>query len=58
MLWVDKHRPKRLDQLDYHADLTQRLRAIVSAVGEREIRAERACRPRFSFGGMRLILVS
>mmetsp|Transcript_19304 Transcript_19304/g.35712 ORF Transcript_19304/g.35712 Transcript_19304/m.35712 type:complete len:371 (+) Transcript_19304:72-1184(+) len=28
MLWVDKHRPKSLDRLDYHAGLTQRLKSI------------------------------
>ena len=30
MLWVDKHRPKSLDSLDVHGDLTTRLAAMVS----------------------------
>eukprot|EP01083_Nonionella_stella_P278726 947917_1 len=29
MLWVDKYRPKRLDQLTYHANLTEMLRKMV-----------------------------
>lgn len=29
MLWVDKHRPKSLDSLDVHPDLTTRLGAMV-----------------------------
>jgi len=29
MLWVDKYRPRRLDQLTYHARLTQLLRKMV-----------------------------
>eukprot|EP01083_Nonionella_stella_P071843 193243_1 len=29
MLWVDKYRPKRLDQLTYHAKLTQMLRKMI-----------------------------
>lgn len=31
MLWVDKHRPKSLDELDYHADLSERLKRIASS---------------------------
>lgn len=30
-LWVDKHRPRSLDQLDYHDQLTGRLRALASS---------------------------
>ena len=30
-LYVDKYRPKTLDSLSYHDDLTSRLRALVSA---------------------------
>ena len=30
MLWVDKHRPHRLDDLSYHSDTTQRLRALAA----------------------------
>jgi len=33
MLWVDKHRPKTLDTVDYHADLSNRLKRI-AATGE------------------------
>ena len=29
MLWVDKHRPTSLAKLDYHEDLTERLKALV-----------------------------
>jgi replication factor C subunit 3/5 len=29
MLWVDKHRPKKIDDLSYHNDVTERLRALV-----------------------------
>lgn len=32
MLWVDKHRPKSLDSLDVHPELTTRLVAMVSEV--------------------------
>ena len=28
-LWVDKHRPKQLDQLDYHKDLAEQLKRMV-----------------------------
>merc|ERR1719444_544115 len=28
MLWVDKHRPHKLDEMDYHKDLTERLKRI------------------------------
>jgi len=28
MLWVDKHRPHTLDEMDYHMDLTERLKRI------------------------------
>jgi len=31
MLWVDKHRPKSLDGLDYHKPLSQQLKRMVSA---------------------------
>ncbi len=31
MLWVDKHRPKGLDKLDYHPELTQRLKSIAQS---------------------------
>lgn len=30
-LWVDKHRPKTLDELDFHSTLTERLEKIASA---------------------------
>lgn len=30
MLWVDKHRPHKLDDLSYHAETTQRLRALAT----------------------------
>jgi replication factor C subunit 3/5 len=30
MLWVDKHRPSRLDELSYHDHVTQRLQALAS----------------------------
>jgi len=30
-LLVDKYRPKTLDQLDYHPELSGRLRALVSS---------------------------
>eukprot|EP00406_Dinophysis_acuminata_P054014 CAMPEP_0179295102 /NCGR_PEP_ID=MMETSP0797-20121207/44253_1 /TAXON_ID=47934 /ORGANISM="Dinophysis acuminata, Strain DAEP01" /LENGTH=352 /DNA_ID=CAMNT_0021004345 /DNA_START=50 /DNA_END=1108 /DNA_ORIENTATION=+ len=33
MLWVDKHRPKTLDDMDYHKDLSSRLKRI-AATGE------------------------
>lgn len=29
MLWVDKHRPRTMDQLDYHVELSQSLKAMV-----------------------------
>jgi replication factor C subunit 3/5 len=29
MLWVDKHRPTTLSKLDYHAELSERLQALV-----------------------------
>lgn len=28
-LWVDKHRPRKLDELDYHPQLSSRLSALV-----------------------------
>ena len=28
-LWVDKHRPKTLDALDFHKDVSERLRGMV-----------------------------
>mmetsp|Transcript_44768 Transcript_44768/g.83633 ORF Transcript_44768/g.83633 Transcript_44768/m.83633 type:complete len:355 (-) Transcript_44768:94-1158(-) len=31
MLWVDKHRPKTLEELDYHGDLSERLRRIAAS---------------------------
>jgi replication factor C subunit 3/5 len=31
LLWVDKHRPKSLDELDYHAGLTDRLKCIAKS---------------------------
>lgn len=31
MLWVDKYRPRKLDQLTYHAKLTQMLRKMVNS---------------------------
>jgi len=31
MLWVDKHRPKKLDDLDYHSDQAQALKRMVGA---------------------------
>ncbi len=30
MLWVDKHRPMKMDDLSYHTDVSERLRALVS----------------------------
>jgi replication factor C subunit 3/5 len=30
MLWVDKHRPSRLDDLSYHTDISERLRALAA----------------------------
>jgi replication factor C subunit 3/5 len=30
MLWVDKHRPMKMDDLSYHQDVTIRLRALTS----------------------------
>jgi replication factor C subunit 3/5 len=30
MLWVDKHRPSRLDELSYHDHVTKRLKALAS----------------------------
>lgn len=30
MLWVDKHRPHKLDDLSYHSETTQRLRALAA----------------------------
>jgi hypothetical protein len=29
-LWVDKYRPKALDELDYHKDLASNLKHLVS----------------------------
>jgi hypothetical protein len=29
MLWVDKHRPRQLAQLDYHEPLTNQLQKMV-----------------------------
>ena len=31
MLWVDKHRPSKLHELDYHDDVTQRLHALAAS---------------------------
>ena len=31
MLWVDKHRPRSLDALDFHKELSQQVRRMVSA---------------------------
>jgi len=31
LLWVDKHRPKALDDLDYHPDLTSRLKRMAES---------------------------
>ena len=31
MLWVDKHRPNKLQELDYHDDVTQRLQALAAS---------------------------
>ena len=28
MLWVDKHRPRKLDKLSYHPKITQRLKQV------------------------------
>jgi replication factor C subunit 3/5 len=33
MLWVDKHRPMKMDDLTYHTDVSERLRALVSNPG-------------------------
>ena len=33
MLWVDKHRPMKMDELTYHADVSERLRSLVSNPG-------------------------
>jgi replication factor C subunit 3/5 len=33
MLWVDKHRPTRLQQLSYHGKLTQRLSSLAAEPG-------------------------
>jgi replication factor C subunit 3/5 len=33
MLWVDKHRPLKVDDLSYHSDITARLRALSSNPG-------------------------
>jgi len=30
MLWVDKHRPHKLDDLSYHSDITQRLGSLAT----------------------------
>ncbi|GMF82731.1 unnamed protein product [[Candida] boidinii] len=30
-LWADKHRPKNLKDLDYHDDVSDRLRALASS---------------------------
>lgn len=30
-LWVDKYRPRQLDDLHYHEDLSARLKSLVSA---------------------------
>jgi replication factor C subunit 3/5 len=31
MLWLDKHRPKTFDEMDYHADLSARLKRIAAS---------------------------
>ena len=31
-LWIDKHRPTRLDKLTYHLDQAKNLKSLVSAV--------------------------
>jgi replication factor C subunit 3/5 len=31
MLWVDKHRPKAFDEMDYHSDLSARLKKIAAS---------------------------
>lgn len=36
-LWVDKYRPKSLDKLDYHEDISKRLRALVCIFLNQEI---------------------
>lgn len=28
-LWVDKYRPRTLDSIDYHEDVSKRLKALV-----------------------------
>ena len=33
MLWVDKHRPMKMDDLTYHTDVSDRLQALVSNPG-------------------------
>merc|ERR1719326_345938 len=30
-LWVDKHRPKTLDEMDYHKDLSARLKRLAQS---------------------------
>ncbi len=32
MLWVDKHRPTKLEKMDYHKDQAQQLARLVSRV--------------------------
>lgn len=34
VLWVDKHRPKSLDSLDYHKELSQQLKRMVHSSGD------------------------
>jgi len=34
VLWVDKHRPKQLDALDYHKDLSQQLKRMATGGGD------------------------
>lgn len=31
MLWVDKHRPRELSQLDHHPELSKRLKRIAAS---------------------------
>jgi len=31
LLWVDKHRPKTLDDMDYHSDLSERLKCMAKS---------------------------
>ena len=32
MLWVDKYRPKQLQKLDYHPELSQRLQTLAEVI--------------------------